>query len=300
MYKVVIPTLNAASDWKALLHSLIRSVKPEQVLIIDSESTDGTAELAQYAGFQVHSIARSEFNHGGTRQMAVEMLPDADYLVFMTQDSVLSGPKSISSLLEPFLDPLVSATYGRQLPRHGAGAIEAHARIFNYPSTSDIRCLASRDRLGIRAAFLSNSLAAYRRSALLEISGFRSDVIFGEDMLAAARFLLAGYKVAYVAEACTYHSHAFTPLQDFQRYFDIGVMHSRESWLLEEFGRTGGEGRRFVISELRYLKERDLCRIPSALLRTALKLFGYQFGRHEAGIPLHIKRRLSMHPRFWS
>ena len=37
--------------------------------------------------------------------------------------------------------------------------IEAHARIFNYSAISNVRSLASRKRLGIKAVFLSNSLA---------------------------------------------------------------------------------------------------------------------------------------------
>jgi rhamnosyltransferase len=300
MYKVIVPTLNAASVWDSLQSSLLANVEPSNVVIVDSESTDGTAQLALSAGFEVVSIKRSEFNHGGTRLKAAEKFPDAEYLIYMTQDSVLAGPKSLILLLEPFHDPLVAASYGRQLPRQGAGAIESHARFFNYPAKSEIRSLASRERLGIRAAFLSNSLAAYRRSALFEVGGFRSDVIFGEDMIVSAKLLLADYKVAYVAEAVTYHSHDYSPLQDFKRYFDIGVMHSRDSWLIEEFGKAGGEGKRFVISELRYLLQRDNLRIPSALLRTALKFAGYQLGRREAKIPTYWKRRLSMHTRFWN
>jgi rhamnosyltransferase len=59
--------------------------------------------------------------------------------------------------------------------------------------------------LGIKSIFISNSFAAYRRSALLAVGGFRKDVIFGEDTVTAARLLLSGYQVAYSAQACVYH-----------------------------------------------------------------------------------------------
>jgi len=300
MLKVIVPTLNAAKDWSLFAPALLACVQPEQVLIVDSESTDQTVNLARMAGFQVHSVARAEFNHGGTRQMAAEMLPDANILIYMTQDAVLTGPSTLANLLTVFDDPQVGAACGRQLPRRGAKPIEAHARNFNYPETSEMRTLASREQLGIKTAFLSNSLAAYRRSALMDVGGFPSNVIFGEDMVTAARLLLAGYKVAYVAEACAYHSHSYTGMQEFKRYFDIGVLHSREAWLLEEFGRASGEGKRFVISELQYLRKRDVLQIPSALLRTGIKLLGYRLGRMEARLTLDTKRRLSMHPQFWA
>jgi rhamnosyltransferase len=299
MFTVVVPVLNAAENWSSFAPALLACIRPQQVLIVDSESTDGTAELARAAGFQVCSVVRAEFNHGGTRQMAAEMLPDADILVYMTQDAVLAGPDALTDLIAAFADPQVAAACGRQLPRPGAQAIEAHARSFNYPATSEVRSLASRAQLGIKTAFLSNSLAAYRRSALMQVGGFPANLIFGEDMVTAARLLLAGYKVAYVAEACAYHSHAYTKLQEFERYFDIGILHSRERWLLDEFGRAGGEGKRFVLSELRYLWQRDIWQIPTALVRTWLKFLGYRLGRIESRLPQNIKRQLSMHPAFW-
>jgi rhamnosyltransferase len=179
MLNVFVPTLNAAKDWPAFAPALLACVPPEQVLIVDSESTDGTVELARAAGFQVCSVARAEFNHGGTRQMAADVLPNADILVYMTQDAVLSGPNALANLVAAFVDPQVAAACGRQLPRPGAEAIESHARSFNYPAASEVRSLASRDQLGIKAVFLSNSLAAYRRSALMSVGGFPTNVIFG-------------------------------------------------------------------------------------------------------------------------
>ncbi len=298
-FTIVVPTLNASSDWESFASVLSASVDPDQVLILDSESTDGTPELARASGFRVKTIERAEFNHGGSRQMAAEMLPDSDILVYLTQDAVLHGPWALECLMSAFADSSVAAAYGRQLPRPNAGAIEAHAREFNYPAVSETRDLESRKRLGIKSIFISNSFAAYRRSALMEVGGFPSDIIFGEDTVTAGRFLLAGWNVAYVAEAQVYHSHAYTWQQEFNRYFDIGTLHARENWLLAEFGRATGEGGRFVQSEWKYLWSRNPWLIPSALIRTALKLVGYKLGLMEKRFKPRVKRRLSMHPAFW-
>jgi rhamnosyltransferase len=247
----------------------------------------------------VHSLPRAEFNHGSTRQMAAEMFPEAEILVYMTQDAVLADEDSLKNLLAVFADPQVGAAYGRQLPRLGASAIESHARRFNYPATAEVRSLESKKRLGVKTIFISNSLSAYRRSALMEIGGFPANTIFGEDTITAGHLLLAGYKVAYAADARAYHSHSYTFLQEFKRYFDIGVLHSRETHIFKEFGSANGEGKRFVLSELRYLWEQDSLKIPSALIRTVIKLLGYSLGQQEARFPTSVKCKLSMHPGFW-
>ncbi|WP_183973038.1 glycosyltransferase family 2 protein [Tunturiibacter gelidoferens] len=297
---VVVPTLNAAEDWSRLTAPLLGCIPADRVLILDSSSTDETANLATAAGFRVQVIARSEFNHGGTRQLAVELLPDAEILVFLTQDVELAEADDINRLLEALIDPTVAAAFGRQLPRRGATPSEAHARLYNYPAQSDMRTLASREKLGFKTIFISNSFAAYRRVALMAVGGFPRDVIFGEDTITAARMLLAGWKIAYVAEAMVYHSHSYTWEQEFRRYFDIGVLHQRESWILREFGGAGGEGGRFVRSELRYLWPRYWWAIPSALVRTAAKWMGYRLGRIESRLSLESKRRLSMNRQFWN
>jgi rhamnosyltransferase len=298
--KVIVPTLNAAQDWALFAPALLScGIEPKQVLVLDSESTDGTADLATAAGFEVLCIRRTDFNHGGTRQIAVDKFVDATILIYLTQDAVIADPESLRALVSAFDDPLVAAAYGRQLPRPKAAPIEAHARLFNYSEKSEVRSLESRKRLGIKTAFLSNSFAAYRHSALVEVGGFPSDVLFGEDTLTAAKLLLSGYKVAYVAEACVYHSHSYTLVQEFRRYFDIGVLHTRESWLIDEFGKVANEGNQFVLSQFRYLKQVAPLQIPLALVSSGVKLLAYKLGRRESLLSRSMKRRLSMHPSFW-
>lgn len=299
-FNLVIPSRNAGSAWEAVLNSLeIQSCQPYMSCLVDSESTDATAPLARTHGFSIERIDPTQFNHGGTRQLAVELLPDAEIIVFMTQDAILADEFAIENLLRAFDDPLVGVAYGRQLPHRGAKPLGAHARLFNYPDKSYVESLADRERMGIKAAFSSNSFAAYRREALQAVGGFPRDIILGEDTFVAAKMLLAGWKVAYQADARVYHSHDYSLRQEFRRYFDIGVFHAREHWLLDAFGKPEGEGGRFVRSEFAYLFKHAPWLIPSAFLRTGLKYLGYRLGRAERWLPLRIKRGLSMHRGFW-
>lgn len=299
-FAVILPTLNASANltlWGQQLK--LQTVTPDSCLLIDSSSRDDTVNIAKNLGLITYTIPQALFNHGATRQLAASLIPEMDILVYLTQDAILAQPEALDRLLSAFDDSLVGAAYGRQLPRHGAGPIEAHHRNFNYPPQSELRTLADRQRLGLKTAFLSNSFAAYRRSALQQVGGFPGDVIVGEDACVAAKMLLSGWKVAYVADAMVYHSHAYSYGQEFRRYFDAGVFHTSQHWLVEQFGSATGEGWRFIRSELSVLWRTSYWLIPSALLRTALKFIGYRAGLSHNIFGKKWKRQLSMHRGYW-
>lgn len=297
---LIVPTLNAGHIWKEWLDALSQqTLRGDIELVIDSDSTDDTALVAEAAGIMVHRIRRKDFNHGATRQFGARLTPDSDLLVFLTQDAILAHPKTIERIVDCFKEPRVGAAYGRQLPHKEANPIEAHARFFNYPNISQVKTFEDRVRLGIKTAFISNSFAAYRRAALEEVGGFPAHVILSEDTYVAAKMLMKGWKVAYCADAQVYHSHDYTLLQEFRRYFDVGVFHAREPWIQAEFGGAGGEGMRYVISELEYLVKANFLLIPSALMRTGFKLLGYRLGKLERLWPNAVKRQLSMHNNYW-
>lgn len=299
-FEVLIPTRNAGSGWGAALAAILaQSCAPSRCLVFDSSSSDDTVARARASGCAVRVIPFGEFNHGATRQTMVDSLDSPSVVVFLTQDATLADADSLCALLAAFDDPTVGAAYGRQLPYPHTGALGAHARRFNYPPVSYLASMADAGSRGIKAAFLSNSFAAYRVSALRAVGGFSADVILGEDTQVAARMLLAGWRVAYRANATVFHAHDYTMIEEFKRYFDIGVMHARAQWMLDAFGSPEGEGGRFVRSELSFLLKRAPGLIPSALLRTVLKYAGYRLGRMEQKLPVSWKRRLSMHRNFW-
>jgi rhamnosyltransferase len=295
-----VPTLNAGSDWERWLHAYSsQTVLPDFSLVIDSSSSDHTVELAKEAGFTIHQIDKSGFNHGATRQLAVNMMADADVAIFLTQDAILSSSDSLERILQPFDDASVAAVCGRQLPRIKSAPIEAHARIYNYSPESHVREIGDINKYGLKTAFISNSFSAYRISALNQVGGFPENVIFGEDMYVATKLLLAGYKIAYSADACVYHSHDYSLTEEMKRYFDMGVFHAREPWIKQELGGAEREGLKFVHSEIKFLYRHAFWRIPEALLRTVFRYVGFRLGLAECRMSLNIKRKLSMNSIFF-
>jgi rhamnosyltransferase len=298
---LIIPTLNAGNEADRLIEAIVRQTfKVDQFLVLDSQSSDATAEKFRNAGATLVEIERGNFDHGGTRQQGVALCPDADIVIFLTQDAIPADECAIGRLVEALLtEPTVGVAYGRQLPRAQADSIEAVARLFNYPAQGQVVTPKAARGMGIKASFCSNSFAAYRTKALAQVGGFPRGTIFGEDTIVAGRLLLAGWSKAYVSGAVVFHSHCYRISDEARRYFDVGVLHARESWLLDSFGRPEGEGMAFIRMQMAYLLKHAPLSMASAVLRIVVKYAAYRLGLMEARLPLNFKRRLSMSPRFW-
>jgi len=298
----MVPVYNGGALWQQAAQALARAREASghhiRIKVVDSSSHDDSVAIARAQGFEVIGISSEDFDHGGTRNAAV-MSDPADIYLFLTQDAVLDRPDAIDTLLAAFHDPAVALAYGRQLPQRAANPIAAHARRFNYGAQSHVVSREDSTRLGIKTVFASNSFAAYRATTFNALGGFPERNILSEDMYLAARAVLEGGKLAYVAEACVRHSHDYTPLEEFRRYFDIGVFQADHPWIGETFGAAEGEGLRFVRSEARYLLAQAPLWLPRACLHNALKILGYRLGRHYQRLPASWLPRLSMQPRYW-
>lgn len=280
--KVIMPTYNAVPSFKKVLDALVsqEGLTKENILIIDSSSTDDIKEVIKNAGLICHTISQSEFGHGTTRQHAAEMASDAELLVYLTQDALLNDKTSIQTLCSYILqDDTLAAAYGRQLPYPSTNLAGTFARLYNYGEISYVRSLADKAHYGLKTAFMSDSFAVYRRTALMKMGGFKQ-VGFGEDTCMAADMLLHGYKVGYCAEATVYHSHSYTLAEEYVRSKIIGQLHKNEPWLLASFGKAEGEGFKYVLSEAKWLvAQGKWYLLPMMLVRDACKYAGYRVGR---------------------
>jgi rhamnosyltransferase len=297
---VIIPTYNAGAYLLALLEKLKIQTVDFELIIIDSSSTDDTLQIAKQYTQNIISIDTRCFDHGGTRTQALKHAT-GDIIVFLTQDALPYDSTAIEVLVKVFSASSIAAAYGRQVPYEKTSFFGKHLRLFNYTKKSYLRTLADKDSFGIKTAFLSDSFAAYRKSALEEIDYFKNGLIVGEDTYAGSKLILAGYTLAYVADAKVYHSHSYTCIEEFRRYFDIGVFHHDEAWILEAFGKPEGEGGRYVKSEFNYLLTHHAYhRIPEFFIRNGLKYLGYKLGQRYTILPKFLAPKLSMHSLWWN
>jgi len=298
---LIIPVLNAQSFLPKLLPAVFeQSLLPSQILFIDSESNDSTCEILNQYSIHTHKIERNKFDHGGTRKLACELI-DAEIYIFMTQDAYPASKDTFKNIIAAFKNVKnLGCAYGRQLPKEDANLWGRYERLFNYPEHSQIRSYSDKNKYGIKTFFNSNSFAAYSKEALNNVGGFPNKLISSEDAYVAAKMLLNGYQVAYVAEAPVYHSHNFTILEKFHRYFSVGVFHAKQSWIIENFVGATSEGFKYLFSEIKYLvKKRKVHLIPYAFYAKAWCYLAYQLGLYEKYLPLFIKKHWGVNKKYW-
>lgn len=302
MISIIIPTWEASNSLPSLLASLVsQTVKDYELIVVDSSSEDNTIDIAESYNANVIIIRRSQFDHGATRTLATKEAK-GDIIIYLTQDALLCDEYAIENIIKPFSkDSQIVAVFGRQLPYPNASVFAQHLRLFNYFDTSYVRVLSDREKYGIKTVFFSDSFSAYRKAALEEIGYFKNGLIFGEDTCAAADLLLKDQKIAYVANAKVFHSHNYTICQDFRRYFDMGVFHRSENWLLKEFGKAEGQGLKYIKSEITFLVKRkrfDL--FPEFVLRILAKYLGYKLGGQYIYFPRYVNKKFSINQQWWN
>lgn len=280
---VVIPTLNAEDEIDSLLDTIeAQSLKPLDILVVDSSSDDGTVdEVAKHPCVNLVRIERKEFNHGSTRDMALRRSA-GEFVCFLTQDAVPASNRYLERLVAPFLaDDSIALVTGRQLPKADARRFEQLVRKFNYPNAPSVRSKSDLPNYGIKTFFASDTCSAYRRTAYFECGGF-DHVNTNEDMLMAARFIASGMKVAYEPRAEVYHSHNLTPSQQFARNRSVGFFletHADDLMQASEIGE-GGRLVKAVYSQL--LREGNLVEFIAFGVDCCARLLGNRAGRRAA------------------
>jgi rhamnosyltransferase len=301
MISIIIPTYNASQYLSNLLESIkLQNIPKYEIIIIDSGSTDDTINIAESFGVRILCIRKSEFDHGGTRKKA-GLLSYGDILVFLSQDVILKDKNSIKKLIEPlYNDKRIAACYGRQLPKKNASPFATHLRNYNYTNKSYFRTIEDKNKFGFKTIFFSDSFSTYKKQILEEIGWFNLNLIFGEDSHVCAKILKSGYIIGYVAEANVFHSHNYSIFQEFMRYFDIGVFHKTEYQLLEEFGHIGNEGKKYLLSEIKYiLLKGELYLLFELFLRNILKYIGYKMGLNYEKLSIKFCKKISMNQNWW-
>ena len=299
---VVLPVHRPGSELKQLIRRLEEQIQRIRYIYImhTRDGLDLSALLAEegYDNIIIEEVKPEEFDHGGTRDRAVRM-SDADYILCMTQDAVPADRHLTERLLEAMEDEKTALAYARQIPRADCHVIERYTRSFNYPETGMVKTKEDLATLGIKAYFCSNVCAMYRRQLYLERGGFEKKVIISEDTVYAAGCILAGYQVAYAAEARVIHSHNYSNRQQFHRNFDIAVAQAQHPELFEGI-RSETEGIRMMKKTAAYLlRRRHPLMLITLFTSSASKYLGFFMGKHYRRLPKSVVMRCTMNPGYW-
>jgi rhamnosyltransferase len=301
LISIVIPVRNGGAELARCLDAIAaQEIDDEvEVLVIDSASTDGTAQLARSHGARVHEIAASDFHHGRTRNLGAQ-LARGEIIVWTTHDAYPDSSDWLARLTAPLreTDPGVVGVYGRQVAHHDASPPEQYFLDFLYGVRPRLQRASSVDELTMETTLFSNANSAMPRQLLLD-EPFAEDILIAEDQDWSRRMLLAGHALRYVPEAAVRHSHPYTIFTAFRRFFESGVAGSR-TFLAGGRSAQGAlrrKGLDYARGELRWLVRSGKTRwIPYACVYEGLKFVGIQLGARHERLPLWLKKRWTRYP----
>lgn len=303
MISVIIPVKDGGDDLRRCLDGIARQRvdQPVELLVVDSDSSDGSRDLARSRGARVLQVGASEFRHGATRNLAIQD-SQGELLVFTSQDAYPDDEHWLTRLVESIHgDERLAGTYGRQIPHEDASPPERFFLDFLYGSEPRLQRAAAPEDLSMRTTLFSNVNSAIRRDVWARFP-FADDLFFAEDQDWARRVLLAGYGIRYEPAAAVRHSHTYTVTTAFKRFFDTGA--SAERGFLA--GGSGSsrvlrrEALRYAREELSWLGSTGQRRwIPYAAVYELAKFLGVQLGAHHERLPVSLKRRFSFYPDYW-
>lgn len=205
---IVIRALNEASHIGRLLASLAAQTRlADEVVLVDSGSTDRTVEIAEQFDCRIIHMPPGEFTFGRSLNWGCDAAK-GDILVFVSAHVYPLEPTWLSQLLEPFQDPKVGLSYGGQTGDHRSNFAEIRLLDRWFPSES----VTAQDD-----PFCNNANCAIRRS-LWQVHPYDEELPGLEDLAFARSILASGHTISYVAGARIAHVHEEGFRQTLNRY----------------------------------------------------------------------------------
>jgi glycosyltransferase involved in cell wall biosynthesis len=205
---VVIRAYNEEAHIARLLLGILhQSVRPIEIILVDSGSTDATLAVAARYPVRILQIAPQAFSFGRSLNLGCAAAR-GEFVVIASAHVYPVYGDWLAQLVRPFRDRRVAAVYGKQ--RGGPETRFSEERILRqwFPEVSTS---------GQASAFCNNANAAIRRS-LWRRRPYNEDLPALEDVDWATWARREGFHIAYQAEAEVVHIHDETRGAVFNRY----------------------------------------------------------------------------------
>ncbi len=214
---VIIRCRNEEAHIGRLLTGLMRQRRrPDEIIVVDSGSTDATLSIASAFPTKVVHIAPEDFSFGRACNVGMEACA-AEVGIFISAHCYPVYDTWIDEMVAPFESPDIALSYGRQTGPPNVRFSEQ--RLFEtwFPDSSVTRQ---------RHPFCNNANSAVRRSVWEEIR--YDEYLTGlEDLDWGKRAIEAGHVLAYVAEAPVVHVHEEHFSQVVNRYRREAIAHKQ-------------------------------------------------------------------------
>lgn len=237
MISAVIRAFNEEQHIGRLLFGLERQTKQvDQVILVDSGSTDDTVRIARRFGADVVHIKPEEFTFGRSLNLGCDAA-DGEIIVIPSAHVFPLHSGWIESLVAPFDDPDVAVAYGRQVGGDVTKFSERRVMARWFPPVSDARQ---------SHPFCNNANAAVRRDVWKRLR-YDESLTGLEDLEFAKRVQAENMHVSYVAEAAVAHIHDEDWTQVQNRYRREAIAHKR---IFSDQDMSPGEAARLIAANV--------------------------------------------------
>lgn len=215
---IVVRALNEAAHLPTLLAGIAEQTRqPDQVILVDSGSTDQSAEICREAGAEIVLIAPQDFTFGRALNVGCQAAT-GDILVFASAHVYPIDEQWLAQLVAPFEEnPEVALVYGRQTGDERTHFSEMEIMRRWFPDVSDP------DQ---EHPFCNNANCAVRRDAW-EQAPYDETLTGLEDMAWAKQALNNNHRLWYEAKAGIVHVHEESIAQTMNRYRREAIAHKK-------------------------------------------------------------------------
>lgn len=217
---VIIPTLNGGDVLKKVVHKLLHQKAPwrYEIIIVDSGSNDNSIDFIKNKNIILHQIDKSDFQHGRTRNLAIEM-SQGEYIAVLTQDALPYDDYWLYNMvtaLEHY--PSAAGAFGKHYAWPDADPYTKRDLDLHFSNFENHPYCVSKDTAPDKWSnndqswkqflhFYSDNNSIMRRKVWDSIP--YPEVPFGEDQAWAWEIIKAGYQKVYCKQGAVYHSHNF-------------------------------------------------------------------------------------------
>lgn len=234
LFSIVIPTYNPGRGLEKLIKRLmaLTSDYSVEILVIDSQSTDGSPQLVEsllqkFPLIRFYPIKKKDFNHGLTRNMAAG-LARGKFVCFISQDALPRSQNSFKYFLEDFRKHKEAvAVFTKDVPYNDTPIIQKLELICRYEQFDRYAkggILVQNPKKPFAPISdeteyvwygLSNVFSCFRGSFLSKHPFDKAD--YGEDLLMGKKIIKMGLSKIYDPRCRVTHSHKYGLIDYYRR-----------------------------------------------------------------------------------
>ena len=215
---IVIRAMNEAEHLPALFDGIARQTcQPDEVILVDSGSTDASVAIARRAGARVIMIKPAEFTFGRALNIGCATAA-GDVLVFASAHIYPVDERWLERLTAPLkVHDDVALVYGRQTGDERSAFSEIEIMRQWFPTESE---------QNQAHPFCNNANCAVRASLWAQ-HPYDEELTGLEDIAWARQIQQAGYRIWYEATATIVHLHEERFAQTLNRYRREAIAHKK-------------------------------------------------------------------------